>query len=231
MRTSIRIVFIGLALAVAGAAAASAAWTADFTPSTWNPAVGEIVQFSVCESCHGTSGSYVYLWDFNSDGVIDTETRSPVTSFSCAAEGFYAVKLIVRDAGGREATRSKGILAGAVPAYGLREMVVESDGAVLVSVTMVAESEAVALGLEEVIPAGWQVEVIDAAGALTNYNTEKRVLEVVWMSQALPGDQMVFTYRLYSNYASQLKQLSGQVTGYRNSVRFAGESCGELFVP
>ncbi len=231
MRRGVRITIIGLLIAAAGALAASAAWTADFTPSTWNPAVGDVVQFSVCESCHGTVGSHSYLWDFNSDGVTDLETSSPTASFVCSGEGFYAVKLTVRDAGGREETRTKGIFAGTIAAYGVRQIVVEADGAALVSITITMNEAAVALGIEEPIPAGWQSEVIDAAGAITNYNADERKLEVVWMTQVAAGEEIVFTYRLYSNYASQLKQLSGMVTGYREGVMFSGRICGELFVP
>lgn len=235
MRRGIRIFMVGALIAAAGVAASAATWTADFTPSTWNPAVGEIVQFSVCESCHG-AGTYVYLWDFNSDGVVDTETSSPMASFVCSGEGFYAVKLTVRDAGGRTQTRTKGILAGAIPAYGLRQIAIEADGAALVSITIRVTSSAVALGVEEPIPAGWQAEVIDAAGSLWTYNADKRQLEVVWMSQVQAGDEIVFTYRLYSNYASQLKQLSGAVTGYHTTdsggqQRFNGQICGEQYVP
>ncbi len=237
MRRGVRITIIGLLIAAAGALAASAAWTADFTPSTWNPAVGDVVQFSVCESCHGNVGAHAYLWDFNSDGVTDLETSSPTASFVCSGEGFYAVKLTVRDAGGREETRTKGILAGTIPVYGVRQIVVEADGAALVSITIRVTSPATGLGIEEPIPAGWQSEVIDAAGSLWTYNADKRQLEVVWMSKVTEGEEIVFTYRLYSNYASQLKQLSGAVTGFvkpSDSIsqqRFAGQICGELFVP
>jgi hypothetical protein len=83
----------------------------------------------------------------------------------------------------------------------------------------------------ERIPAGWQVEVVDAAGAITSMNSEKRELEVGWVSQVAPGDEIVFTYRLYSNYGSQIKTLSGEISGYVGGVRFAAPVCGELAMP
>jgi hypothetical protein len=141
------------------------------------------------------------------------------------------VKLTVRDAGGREETRTKGIFAGTIAAYGVRQIVVEADGAALVSITIIVGETVSAPGLVEAIAAGWQIEVIDAAGAMTRVNSEERRLEVTWLSQAQAGEEIVFTYRLYSNYASQLKLLSGEISGYVGPSRFAGQVCGELFVP
>jgi hypothetical protein len=51
------------------------------------------------------------------------------------------------------------------------------------------------------------------------------------MSQAEAGDELTFTYRLYSNYATQTRQLSGEVSGYVGGARFAAFVCGELAVP
>ncbi len=231
MRKGFRVaLFIGCLVVAASAWAAGAAWVADFTPSMWNPVVGDVVSFSACETCLG-SGAYTYLWDFNSDGVVDSETFSTSAACSFDAAGFYEVKLTERDAGGREETRTKGILAGEIPAYGVRQVIVQDDGAVFVSVTIVVNSAFAAPVLLEAVPAGWQLEVVDAAGALTNMNTLERRLEAVWMSQAAVGDEIVFTYRLYSNYASQVKALSGEISGYVGAVRFSAPVCGELAIP
>jgi hypothetical protein len=230
MRKGFRVGIVGLLVVAASACAASAAWMADFTPSSWNPAVGDVVNFSICDSCLG-SGAYTYHWDFNNDGAIDAETVSTLAACTFDTAGFYEVKLTERDAGGREEIRTKGILAGAIPAYGIRQVIVQDDGAVFVSITIVVGSPAAAVGLIESIPSGWQLEVVDAAGAFTKVNTEARQLEVGWMSQAEPGDEIVFTYRLYSNYASQVRELAGEISGYVNGVRFSGPVCGELGIP
>jgi hypothetical protein len=102
---------------------------------------------------------------------------------------------------------------------------------VFVSISIVVNSAAVALGLVEGIPAGWQLEIVDAGNAMTRVNAGERQLEVAWMSQAEAGDELTFTYRLYSNYATQTRQLSGEVSGYTGGVRFAASVCGELAVP
>lgn len=231
MRKGIRTGIFGLLIAAASAWAASAAWQADFTPSTFNPGVGDVVSFGVCETCLGSGGAYRYLWDFNSDGIVDLNTDSTVVACTFDATGFYEVKLTIQDLGGREVTRRKGIIVGPVPAFGIRQVILETDGTVFVSISMVVNSAAAALGLVEGIPAGWQLEIVDAGNAMTRVNTETRQLEVAWMSQAEAGDELTFTYRLYSNYATQTRQLSGEVSGYVSGARFAASVCGELAVP
>jgi len=231
MRSGIRIGIIGLVIAAATACAAQAAWKADFTPSTWNPAVGGVVNFSVCDSCLGSGGVYRYLWDFNNDGTVDVDTDAQVVACTFNAPGFYEVKLTIRDAGGREETCTKGIVAGNIAAYGVRQLVVQDDGSILVSISLTVSSPVAAPGLVESIPAGWQLEVVDAGGAVTRLNSEARQLEVGWLTQVQPGDQISFSYRLYSNYSSQVKDLSGEISGYVGGARFASPVCGELELP
>ncbi len=231
MRKGIRTGIFGLLIAAASAWAASAAWQADFTPSTFNPGVGDVVNFAVCETCLGSGGAYRYLWDFNSDGIVDLNTDSTVVACTFDTTGFYEVKLTIQDLGGREVTRSKGIYVGPVPAFGIRQVILETDGTVFVSISIVVNSAAVALGLVEGIPAGWQLEIVDAGNAMTRVNAGERQLEVAWMSQAEAGDELTFTYRLYSNYATQTRQLSGELSGYIGGVRFTDSVCGELAVP
>jgi hypothetical protein len=231
MRRGIRTAIFGLLIAAATASVASAAWQADFTPSAFDPAVGEVVNFAVCETCLGSGGAYRYLWDFNSDGVVDADTDSTVAACTFDAAGFYEVRLTIQDLGGREVTRRKGIFVGSMPAYGVRQVLPQEDGTVFVSISIVVNSSAVAIGLVEGIPAGCQLEIIDAGGAITNLNMEMRQIEVTWASQVEAGDELTFSYRLYSNYATQTRQLSGEVSGYVGGVRFVGSVCGELAVP
>jgi hypothetical protein len=231
MRRGIRTVVFGLLIAAGSASVASAAWQADFTPSAFNPGVGEVVNFAVCETCLGSGGAYRYLWDFNSDGVVDADTESTATACTFDAPGFYEVKLTIQDLGGREVTRRKGILVGPAPAYGVRQVILETDGTVFVSIAIIVNSLASAPFLVESVPSGWQLEIIDSGGSVTKMNTESRQLEVGWLSQAEAGDELVFTYRLYSNYATQTRRLSGEVSEYVGGERFAGSVCGELAVP
>ena len=231
MRRGSRIGFIGLVIAAATACAVQAAWKADFTPSKWNPAVGDVVNVSVCDSCLGSGGVYRYLWDFNNDGTVDVDTDAEVVACTFNAPGFYEVKLTVRDAGGREQTRTKGIVAGDYPVYCIRELVPQNDGTMLVSMTVHVVSQCSAAGLREWIPAGWRPEVVDQGTTMfAPYFPETRELDAAWASVA-PGDELVFMYSLDSSYASQVKTLSGEISAYVKGDRIPEPVCGELSLP
>jgi len=233
MRKGIRAGIFGLLIAAASAWAASAAWQADFTPSTFNPGVGDAVDFAVCETCLGSGGAYRYLWDFNSDGVVDVDTASPVTACTFDAAGFYEVKLTIQDLGGREVTRRKGVFVGPVPVYGVRQVVPQEDGSVLILISIRIVGANAGFGIVESIPLGWSFAVVDPAGVfLTHWNAEERVLECGWLNLE-PGIEVTFSYSLTRNYgdAAQRPPLSGEVNGYAGGIRFAGGICGELAVP
>ncbi len=219
----------GLILCIATAAYA---FEANFDPSTYNPDVGEIVNFEVCTSCLGGE-AFTYSWDFDSDGVPEYETDQTLVTYSFASAGFYGVTLMVSDAGGRTSTIRKGIVVGSVPAYGVRELVTESDGAILVLITVTINERAPGIGIEEGIPAGWSVEVVDPNGALVNQNMELRQLEVAWMSLYEPGETVTFSYRLRPAYTTQLPALQGNVAGFFDSIegRYVMGIAGELTLP
>ena len=72
---------IGLILAFALTAHAS---EADFDPSRYNPDVGEIVNFEVCEPYLSGSG-FTYSWDFDGNGEPEIETDQPKWSSAPAS--------------------------------------------------------------------------------------------------------------------------------------------------
>lgn len=215
------------AITVAGMAAF--AWEADFDPSNYNPVPNEVVTFAVCEPCLD-GAEFTYGWDFDGDGVFDEETSDAVVSHAFSEPGFYPVKLTLTAAGGRQESRLKGVLVGDVPAYGLRELVRQTDGTLYVLITIHVASPANAIGFEESIPQGWQYEEVDSGGAITHANREKGVWEIVWASSFEAGAELTYSYRLYPTYASRAVPLDGELIGYAEG-RFAGAICGELMVP
>lgn len=218
---------IGLVLAFACVAAG---FEADFDPSTYNPAVGEIVNFEVCESCL-EGAEFTYSWDFDGDGVAELETDQSLATHPFASEGFYTVVLTVRGAGGRTSVAQQGIMVGDAPATAVRELLLESDGAIFVLVTVTMNERLSAPGAVESIPSGWSIEIVDAGGAVTKPNTEERQYELLWMSMFEPGETITFSYRLRPAYTTVLPTLHGEFSGYSDGKLRTIGIAGMLTLP
>ncbi|MGD9675836.1 MAG: PKD domain-containing protein [Candidatus Bipolaricaulia bacterium] len=224
---------VAVAIAAAVPWMAAAGWKADFTPSTYNPGVGEPVNFAVCASCL-SSGSFTYGWDWEGDGVIDLETGDPVATKAYAAAGFYEVQLTIADGTGRREVCRKGVLVGTSHAYAVRDILAQDDGTLLVVVAVRAVDDIPGgVGFEEKVPQGWQVTLEDTGGAmLAIFDAQARTVAVQWMAVDA-GSEMVFTYRLslYAGYAAAESRLSGELRGYIGGVRFVAPLCGAVRLP
>jgi len=218
---------IGLLLVFAVSAYA---FEADFDPSTYNPEAGEIINFEVCQSCLGSS-DFTYYWDFDNDGDPEFDTDQDLVTYSFDTDGFYEVVLTVRDAGGRTSVAKQGIVVGSVPAVAVRELLVESDGAIYVLITVTMNERFSSVGIEESIPDGWAVEIVDAGGALARPNMEERQIEIVWMSMYESDETATFSYRLRPAYTSVLPTLYGEVSGYSSGTRHVMGIAGTLTLP
>ncbi|MDD5646924.1 MAG: PKD domain-containing protein [Candidatus Bipolaricaulis sp.] len=212
---------------------AAAAWKADFTPSTYNPGVGEPVSFAVCASCL-SGGSFTYRWDWEGDGIVDLETGEPVATRAYAVAGYYEVELTIADGTGRREVCRKGVLVGASPAYAFRDILAQDDGTLLVVITVRAvDAIPGGVGFEERVPQGWQVTLEDTGEAmLAIFDAQARTVAVQWVAVDA-GSEMVFTYRLsmYAGYAAAQNRLSGELRGYIGGVRFVATLCGAVRLP
>jgi len=225
-RWIVTLVSIGLILMFATIAYG---FEAGFDPSTYNPDVAEIVSFEVCGPCLGGS-DFTFSWDFDGNGVPELETDQDLVTYSFDSEGFYEVVLTVSDAGGRTSVSRQGIVVGQVPATATRELLVESDGSIFVLITISIHATAT-VNIEEGIPSGWAIEVVDAGGAVVNPNMAKRQYEILWMSMFEAGETLTFSYRLRPAYTSVLPVLSGEVAGYLSGVRYVTGIAGMLGLP
>ena len=222
--------WIGLAGSIASIlilTSAACAFEADFDPSIYNPDVSEIVNFEVCESCLGGSG-YRYTWDFDADGIPEIESEEALATYAFPSAGYYEVVLTVTSDSGRRSTRRKGILVGSLPAFAVRELLIQSDDTILVLITINVTASCSAIGFQEAMPQGWQIEVVDAGGAFAYPNPLTKKLEVIWGSQFVEGEVVTFSYRLYPAYTSTLQGLRGEISGYTDEGRFIGQISGEL---
>ena len=200
----------------------------NFAPSTYNPAFEEPVSFEVCEPCLG-SGTFSYEWDFDGDGVYEVTTGDLMVTHAFSEPGFVEVGLKVSDANGRAAVRRKGVLVGESPLIAIRDLVKE-DGATFVLISFSANMALTAPGLEETVPAGWQVEVVDTEGALPTH-FGGGTLEVLWADQIVEGWTWALSYRLYPSYGTGSPALNGTASGYIGGKRVKAVVCGDLSVP
>jgi len=203
------------------------AFETDFDPSIYNPDVGEIVNFGVCESCLD-AGEYRYTWDFDGDGVPEIESEDSLVTHAFSEAGYYEVVLTVTSASGRSGTRRKGVIVGSLPAFAVRELMPQGDGTILVLVTVRITEDCSAIGFQETMPQGWQIEVVDAGGAFAYPNPATKKLEAIWGSQFGEGETVTFTYRLHPAYSASLHGLTGDLSGYTDDGRFIGRIGGEL---
>jgi hypothetical protein len=202
-----------------------------FSPSTHNPRVGQSVQFTICGSCL-EDPSYVFEWDLDGDGRYETESQELTVSATFAVEGYVEVSLRAAGSGGHRSIASHALIVGETPYLAQRELIVEPDGALRVNVTVELHESALGLGIEEDIPAGWELEIVDE-GLMSAHAHDGR-LYILWLSEPLPGETYSFAYRLYRGSAWDSPMLSGQISGYPSSrpkeyvvVRL----CGEIWEP
>jgi len=197
---------------------------ADFSPSSYNPALGEAVTFEVCQPCLGSEISQ-YEWDFDGDGLYEVSTEESLVVHTFTEPGYVDVAMRVVDVGGRAVTRSKGILVGESPLFAVRSFVTEEDGGTFVLVTLTARVVLSAPALEETLPRGWQVEILDSEGALTKVTDG--TLQALWAEMLIGGETRTFSYRLYPSYETGATKLSGVISAYDVEGRIEVSVCGD----
>jgi PKD repeat protein len=200
---------------------------ANFVPSTYNPDVGEGVTFEVCQACLANGVDH-YEWDFDGDGLYEVITDVVRITQAFTEPGYIVISLRVVDTHGGELTHSKGILIGKSQLFAVREAITEEDGVILVRITLSAQAEVHAVGLEEIIPRGWQVEVIDPGNTISKKEGEN--LYFLWMNPIYEGEMWTIIYRLYPSYGVGSPTLSGSVSGYGEEGRIKDSICGDVTV-
>jgi hypothetical protein len=204
------------------------AGTADYSPATYNPAVGEDTNFTACQTCLSCNAAS-YDWDFDGDGVYDISTPDLTVEHAFSEAGFVVVTLRIDEGGGRYTTCRRGILVGETPLFAVRNVTAEASGSVLVEITVSAYVGVRAVGLEETLPIGWQWEILDAGNAITK--KEGQNLQVLWMNPIEAGGTWTVSYRLYPSIGTGSPLLAGTVSGYDGeNVRVKVSICGDLAI-
>jgi len=195
----------------------------DFAVSNYNPAVGERVTFEAFIIGDGIR----YEWDFDGDGLYEVSTAEPRIAHLFSEPGSVEVSLQVIDEEGRLLTQRRGLLVGESPLFAVREMTIEASGVVLVRVTVSARVKIRALGLEERIARGWQLEIIDAGNAVTK--REGLYLQVLWLNPIEEGETWTILYRLHPSDGVGSLTLTGRISGH-SEERVTAFVAGDLTI-
>lgn len=161
---------------------------------------------------HGAPAGATFRWDLDGDGIYERTSGEPQALLT-AATGLRVVRVEVIQGN----TVLKRIVAGIVadPTLGATRTLVPEDGALLVTITVVAKVPVIAPGFVEDVPTGFALDVVAEGGAFWR-KVEK--LEAVWPVILDPGQTLSFTYRLYP-LAGVDFQFSGMVSAYFQGKR------------
>jgi len=137
-----------------------------YSPTTVN--VNVPVAFDASSSTSPDAKIVKYEWDFNGDAVFEVSTDKPKYSYTFTAAGEMKVALKVTDDKGASATSSQLIRIAADVSLARRAISTTHatpNSTFRVTVTIDVRTAVNGLGLDEDLPANWEVNPIDNAGA------------------------------------------------------------------
>lgn len=173
----------------------------------------------------GVPAGAQFYWDFGGDGTVDRITDTPSIPYLVRA-GYQEVAVQVHL--GDRRVSSAWIALSADPSLGVfRTLFPSATGGYEVAVVLRTRVHLYAPAIEEFIPAGWSVEVIDAAGAVFMVGES---LQAVWALKLWPEDEVTFRYVLYPG-AGGTARLSGSASGYGPDGRIEVQIGGAVVVP
>lgn len=141
---------------------------ADFTYSPTVVSVNVPVTFDARVSTVADGKIVKYEWDFNSDGVFEISTDKPIVQYTFTQVGEVRVTLRVTDDKGAIGQVTKTIMVEKEVAFARRTLSTThaAPGTTFrVTVTITVRTSMSGLGLDEDLPANWEVTPIDSAGA------------------------------------------------------------------
>jgi PKD repeat protein len=142
--------------------------TPEFSFSPTTVSVNVAVTFDARASVDPDGKVVKYEWDFDGDGVFEISTEKPTAQYTFTKTGEYKVALRVTDDKGAIATLTRTITVGAEIAFAKRDVSTThaAPGTTFrVTVTVTARAAMSGLGLDEDLPANWQITPIDSGGA------------------------------------------------------------------
>jgi len=204
---------------------------ADFSFSPLQPSIRDTVQFT--DKSYDPDGKVVsWSWDFG-DGVISTE-QNPTHRYS--ADGTYTVTLKVTDDGGAvspplsktiDVVTEKATATRAITTY-LPDDITMPGETFRVEVKIYVNMKLNGLGLDENIPAGWEVKPIDTAGAAF------RKSELQWVFvEAIPAGTtktIIYEVTVPATEKAGAFKIGGAITSASPALEFQVEGDAQVEV-
>lgn len=176
-------------------------------PSTFIPAPGAEITLQAV----GAPAGATFRWDLGADGRPDVTTDQPWVRWTVPA-GYWEVGLEVVQ-GGRIVDQAK-IAVVADARLGAVRTVQWVNGALEITVTVLAKVRVLGPGVVEDIPPGWVATASGPESALAKVN-EKNQIEILVPSLELqPGEEATIRYLLYPPSPDARARFTGWVTGY-----------------
>jgi len=169
----------------------------------------------------GAPSGASFYWDFGGDGTVDLASQSPEVIYT-ARPGYQEVVLQVVQEGTAIGSARLAIVADErLGAF----RIVKGCDPIEVTVTIRAKGHVVAPGIEESIPPGWTMEIIDDGGAL--YKLKSDTLQAVWPLELWTGNEVSLRYLLYPPAPGAMARLYGSASAYaaeggRIEIRIGG---------
>jgi len=148
------------------------------------------------------SGSYdpdgqivEYRWDFDGDGVVDLSSTEPVVRYTYSSGGSYDVQLTLVDDVGITTTHTYPLYVSTVTVIVTRSISTTTampGYTFRVTVRIHTDQDLVGAGLEEDIPAGWEITPVENGGAVFKRPT----IQWVFLDVIRAGTDRVITYDL-----------------------------------
>ncbi|HAF70858.1 TPA: hypothetical protein DCL37_05870 [Candidatus Acetothermia bacterium] len=136
-----------------------------------------------------------YRWDFDGDGVVDLSSTDPTVRYTYPSGGSYNLELTLVDDMGLTTDYSLPLYISPVTVVVTRSISTTTampGYTFRVTVRIHTDQDLVGAGLEEQIPAGWEITPVESAGAVFKRPT----IQWVFVEAIRAGTDRVITYDL-----------------------------------
>ncbi|MGC9529935.1 MAG: PKD domain-containing protein [Candidatus Bipolaricaulaceae bacterium] len=167
--------------------------TARLTVTPGEPRARQEVVFDASGSSDPDGSIVEYRWDFNGDGAVDLVSTEPKVRFTYSSGGSFDVRLVLVDNAGAETSFTYSLYISPITVTATRSISTTTalpGSTFRVTVRIHTDQDLVGAGLQEDLPAGWELTPVENAEAVFKRPT----LQWVFLSTIRAGSDRVITY-------------------------------------